>query len=286
MATRETAETAASDWEREPDPSDSLRTFGAVVQSLREHVGLSRAEFGRLVRFSRHTVESVELGRRMPPDDFVERAEEVLGNIGALRKAAQYLSRGEQRGIAAWFRRWARLERTAVSLGTYECRLVPGLLQTEAYARAAFDNSIPPLDDEKIEAQVAARLERQELVRKQPNTSFSFVVEEHIVRRRLGGEEVARGQLDALLSFAELRNVSIQVMPSMSVFHAGLDGPLALLETPEGKPMAYAEGQESGRLISDAKVASVLHRRYATLRAQALNTVDSAGLLQCIRGEL
>jgi hypothetical protein len=71
--------------EREPDASESLRTYGAVVQALREHAGLSRVQFGELVRFSKHTVESVELGRRMPDRSFVERAEEALGNTGALR---------------------------------------------------------------------------------------------------------------------------------------------------------------------------------------------------------
>ena len=284
-STVEGAAAGGDDAEREPDPSDSLRTFGAVVQALREHAGLSRAEFGKHVGFSKHTVESVELGRRMPDDAFVERAEEALGNTGALRKAARYLTRGEP-GIAAWFRRWARLERLAASLGTYECRLIPGLLQSEGYARAAFDNSIPPLADGQMEAQAIARMKRQELIRERPNTAFSFVVEEHIVRRRLGGDEVARGQLDHMLSLAELRNVSVQIMPIDSVCHAGLDGPLALLEMPDGKRLAYSEGQENGRLISDAKQVTVLHQRYATLRAQALNPVDSVGLLKRIRGAL
>ncbi|MFE3769601.1 Scr1 family TA system antitoxin-like transcriptional regulator [Streptomyces sp. NPDC059122] len=277
-------EATAAD-EREPDPSDSLRTYGAVVQALREHAGLSRTEFGTMVRFSRHTVESVELGRRMPDEGFVERAEEVLGNTGALRKAARHLTRGEP-GLAAWFRRWARLERVAVSLCTYECRLVPGLLQSEGYARAAFDNSLPPQSDAQMEAQVAARMQRQELIRSRPNTSFSFVMEEHIVRRRLGGDEVTRGQLDHILAFAELRNVIVQIMPTDSMCHAGLDGPLALLETPEGRRLAYSEGQKNGRLIADPKEAAVLHQRYATLRSQALNPLDSVGLLKHIRGAL
>ncbi|PZG84048.1 transcriptional regulator, partial [Streptomyces sp. NTH33] len=86
---------AGAECEREPGPSDSLRTFGAVVQALREHAGLSRAELGELVRFSKHTVESVELGRRMPDESFVERAEEALGNTGALRRSACFLTRGE-----------------------------------------------------------------------------------------------------------------------------------------------------------------------------------------------
>ncbi len=130
--------------EREPDPSDSLRTFGAVVQALREHAGHSRAEFANLVSFSRHTVESVESGRRMPDVALVERSEVALGNTGALRRSSQYVTRGRgDVGLAAWFRQWARLERVAVGLCTYECRLVPGLLQSQGYARAVFEGTVP-----------------------------------------------------------------------------------------------------------------------------------------------
>ncbi|WTV64944.1 helix-turn-helix domain-containing protein [Streptomyces sp. NBC_00035] len=67
-----------------------MRTFGAVVQALREHAGLSRSEFADIVRYSKHTVASVELGRRMPDEAFVERAEEATGNTGELRKPARH----------------------------------------------------------------------------------------------------------------------------------------------------------------------------------------------------
>ncbi|MGQ4387156.1 helix-turn-helix domain-containing protein [Streptomyces sp. SAS_270] len=281
----DSTDVTAGEWEREPDPSDSLRTFGAVVQALREHAGFSRVEFGARVQFSKHTVESVELGRRMPDESFVERAEEALGNTGALRKAAAHLTRGEP-GLAAWFRRWARLEKVAVSLCTYECRLVPGLLQSEEYARAVFDNSIPPLSDGQLEAQVAARLERQRMLGERPNVPFSFIVEEHLLRRGLGGREVTRGLLDHVLELTAPRNVTLQVMPLDAEFHACLDGSVQLLETPERRRLAYSEGQQNGRLISDAKEVSLLYQCYDTLRSQALNPKDSRGLLERLRGEL
>ncbi|MEV6740596.1 helix-turn-helix transcriptional regulator [Streptomyces sp. NPDC051104] len=281
----ESAELAVCEVEREPDPSDSLRTFGAVVQALREHAGLSRAEFGELVCYSKHTVESVELGRRMADESFVERAEEATGNTGALRRSAQFLTRGEA-GLAAWFRRWARLERVAVSLCTYECRLVPGLLQSEAYARALFENRIPLLTDEQLEAQVAARLERQKMLYERPTVPFHFIVEESVFRRRLGGVEVQRGQLDHVLEHTAPRNVTLQIMPTDAEFHSCMDGPLRLLETPQGRRLAYSEGQENGRLIADAKEVSLLYQRYDTLRSQALNPQDSRGLLERLRGEL
>lgn len=268
----------------EPESSDSLRTFGAVVQGLREHAGLSREEFGELVRFSKHTVASVELGRRMPDPTFVTRAEEALGMTGVLQKAAARLER--QPGLASWFRRWALLEQVAITLYTYECRMIPGLLQTEAYARQLFVDELPPLGDEQIEAQWAARAERQRLFHERPNTAFSFILEEHVILRGTGGVEVTREVIDHVLEIAELRNVEIQVMPLMRQSHAGLHGPLQLLETPENQWFAYLEGQQSGQLVSDRKVISVLQRRYARMRAQALSLSDSVSLLQRLRGDL
>ncbi|MGV9559197.1 helix-turn-helix domain-containing protein [Streptomyces sp. NPDC003522] len=275
----------AGECEREPHPSDSLRTFGAFVQALREHAGLSRTDLGARVQYSKHTVESVELGRRMPDETFVERAEEALGNTGALRKAARHLTRGEA-GLAAWFRRWARLEREAVSLCTYECRLVPGLLQSEGYARAVFEGTIPLRTDEELEVQLAARMKRQVMMRERPTVPFSFIVEEHVFRRRFGDAEAMRELVEHVLELTAPRNVTLQVVPLEAGLHACLDGPVQLLETPEGRRLGYSEGQQNGRLISDPKEMILLCQRYETLRSQALSPKDSRDLLERLRGEL
>jgi transcriptional regulator with XRE-family HTH domain len=266
----------------EPESSDSLRTFGAVVQALREHAGISREDFGEAVRYSKHTVASVEVGRRMPDGDFVERAEAALGNTGALRKAFKHLSR--QPGLAAWFRQWAKQEAVALNLCTYECRLIPGLLQTEAYAEALCNNQLPPMSDEEIAAQWVVRAERQRLLTERVNTAFSFILEEQLFLRGAGGPSVTRELIEHVLRVAALRNVEIQVMP-LAKEHAGLSGPIQLLETPENRWYAYCEGQESGQFITDPKVVSVLQARYARMRSQALSLDDSLSLLQRMRGE-
>ncbi|MFG2321005.1 Scr1 family TA system antitoxin-like transcriptional regulator [Streptomyces sp. NPDC048568] len=266
----------------EPDVSDSLRTFGAVVQGFRKRAGMTQEELAERVRYSVQTVASVEQGRRFPTAEYVRRAEDVLDAAGILSGAVRHLSR--QPGLASWFRQWAGLEATAVSLSTYECRLVPGLLQTEAYARTLFENQLPPLGDEQIEAQWVARAERQKLLRQRPNTAFSFIVEEHLFVRRVGGADVTQQLVDHVLRLAALRNVEVQVMPLVRTAHAGLDGPMQLLETPENRWFAYNEGQRGGLFVSDPKEVSVLQMRYARMRSQALSLEDSLGLLQEMRG--
>lgn len=245
---------------------------------------MSREELAVAVRFSKHTVASVELGRRMPDPEFVDRADPVLGDTGALKKAAEHLNR--QPGLASWFRRWALLEATAISLCTYDCRMIPGLLQTKAYVLAMSADQLPPLDDSEIEERWDARIKRQQLLTERRNTAFSFILEEHVLLRRTGGEGVTRELIDHVLELSQLRNVEVQIMPLVQESHSGLQGPIHLAETPENKWYAYSEGQESGQLISDPKVVSVLQGRYARMRSQALTIRDSMSLLHRMRGEL
>ncbi|MFD4408842.1 Scr1 family TA system antitoxin-like transcriptional regulator [Streptomyces sp. NPDC058476] len=271
----------------EPEPSDSLKTFGLVQKALRKRAGLTQEEFAPLVRFQPSTVASIEQGRRLPPQVYIERAEEVLDAFGVLRAAAKYATR--QPGLASWFRKWADLEELAISLYTYECRLIPGLLQTEAYARTVMWSVPLRPTDEQVEQRVAARLARQELLsasRERP-TAFSFIIEQAVLERHTGGEEVTRELIDHLLDVNERHwNVEIQLMPLRQPAHAGLDGPMRLCETPEHEWLAYAEGQKTGHLISDRKAISVLQQRYAKMRSQALTPEDTVSLLQQMRGAL
>ncbi|MFI9492016.1 Scr1 family TA system antitoxin-like transcriptional regulator [Streptomyces halstedii] len=266
----------------EPEGSDSLKTFGAVVQAFRKRARLTQEQFAPRVRYSVPTVASIEQGRRFPPADFVDRAEEVLDAFGSLQAAARHLSR--RPGIASWFRQWARLEAEAINLYTYECRLVPGLLQTEAYARNLFVNQLPLLSEQQIEEQLAARLARQHLLREKSGTTYSFILEEHLFLRQTGGVGTTRELLDQVLALAELRNIEIQLMRVVKHDHAGLHGPVQLLETPDNKWLGYCEGQESGQFVSDAKVVSTLQMRYARMRSQALSLEESLSLLRQMRG--
>ncbi|MFE9305709.1 Scr1 family TA system antitoxin-like transcriptional regulator [Streptomyces sp. NPDC006856] len=266
----------------EPEPQYSLKMFGEVVKTFRKRARLTQEQFAPLVGYSPETVASIEQGRRLPPPDFTERADSILDAFGVILAAAKHLTR--RKGLASWFRQWAELELSALSLYTYECRLIPGLLQTPAYARTLFADQLPPLADEQIEAQLAARLERQQLLRERPNTSFSFILEEHLFLRDLGGADVTRELLDHILDLSELRNVDVQIMPLVRHHHSGLGGPVQLLETPDHQWFGYLEGQEHGQFVSDPKVVSVIQMRCASMRSQALSLDDSQSLMRRMRG--
>ncbi|MEW2060467.1 helix-turn-helix transcriptional regulator [Streptomyces sp. NPDC007002] len=266
----------------EPEPQYSLKMFGEVVKTFRKRARLTQEQFAPLVGYSPETVASIEQGRRLPPPDFAERADSILDAFGVILAAAKHLTR--RKGLASWFRQWAELELSALSLYTYECRLIPGLLQTPAYARTLFADQLPPLADEQIEAQLAARLERQQLLRERPNTSFSFILEEHLFLRDLGGADVTRELLDHILDLSELRNVNVQIMPLVRHHHSGLGGPVQLLETPDHQWFGYLEGQAHGQFVSDPKAISVIQMRCASMRSQALSLDDSQGLMRRMRG--
>ncbi|MFE5737622.1 helix-turn-helix domain-containing protein [Streptomyces celluloflavus] len=275
---------AAGTCNDEPESTDSLKSFGAVVKVFRERAKLTQKQLAALVQFSPGTVASIEQGRRLPPPEFIDRAEKVLDAFGVLRAAAKHLAR--QVGLATWFRQWADLEEQAISLCTYECRVIPGLLQTEAYARAVTLSVPPPPDEEQIEQRVTARLARQQLLHRRPPIAFSFIVEQALFERQTGGRETTEELIDHVLSCISPWNVEFQIMPLKQPNHAGLDGPMRLLETPKNQWLAYSEGQQSGNLITGPKDISVLLQRYAKMRSQALSPEESVGLLKRMRGAL
>ncbi|MER5934912.1 DUF5753 domain-containing protein, partial [Streptomyces sp. NPDC002054] len=145
---------------------------------------------------------------------------------------------------------------------------------------------LPPPTPEQTEAWTAARLARQELLRRIPYIVFSFVMDQQVIERQTGGPEVTRELIDHLLECAALPNVDIQIVPTVCPDHAGLGGPFRLLETDEHEWFGYAEGQRNGRVLTRPQDISALQQRYAKLRIQALNPADSASLLMRLRGTL
>ncbi|WP_327369121.1 helix-turn-helix domain-containing protein [Streptomyces sp. NBC_01217] len=251
--------------------------FGALMRFFRDRVGLSQEALGLKIGFSKSQVAMVERGERPPKGNFVPRADKVLAAQGALVAAASKLPVSH---LASWFTAFAKEESRASSRHEYETHVVPGLLQTEDYARTVLSHTYPPVDDEEVEGRVAARLERQRLFSRKPVPDIGFVLELSALTRPIGGHQVRRKQLHHILEIAQLRHVQMQVMSPNRKTHAGLDGPFVLLETKQRRQLAYIEGQGGSFFISEQPDLGNLFGKYGILRAQALSPEASVKLIE------
>ncbi|MBL1291605.1 helix-turn-helix domain-containing protein [Streptomyces sp. For3] len=268
--------------ERDDGAVGFLRCFGAQLRLLRERKGLTRAELGSLLGYGEAQIASVELGRRIPKPEMIDRADEVLGAGGLLVAMKAEVARAR---YPSFFRDAARLEAGAVELHVYANQVVPGLLQTEEYARAIFRMQRPLLDDEVIEQRVGARLARHEIFSRRPVPLLSFIIEEPVLRRPSGGQSVLRGQLEQILLVGRKRNVEVQVMPVDREDHGAMGGPFNLIDTAEERRIAYTEVQDDSRLYTGNPKVRELEARYAILRSQALTPRESLSFVEKLLGE-
>ncbi|MFE2941922.1 Scr1 family TA system antitoxin-like transcriptional regulator [Streptomyces sp. NPDC059255] len=258
--------------------------YGKLVKLFRERAGLTQQELADAVGYSYEQVASIEQGRRPAKSAFTGAADEELNTGGALTVLQDEVDLAR---LPAFFQNFALIELEAVSLFWYGGYVMPGLLQTEEYARELLTAHFPPLDAETIDERLAARLDRQALLkREKPPLVSVFLIEEVVLRRPVGGAEVMKRQLKQLLERAEARNVQVQIMPTSFGAHAGLNGSMVLVETAQHRNVAYIEAQDTGVVISEAHQVSEFQLRYGMLRSQALNIGESARLIERVMGEL
>lgn len=259
-----------------------VTAFGRQLKLLRIRAGMERPEFGKRMGYSPETVASIEQGRRIPQARFIEKADEVLGAGGVLNALKEEVARAQ---YPAYFRDMARLEANALGLYVYAAHAVPGLLQTEDYARAVFQMQRPLLDDDVIEQRLAARMTRQDIFTRRPAPLLSFIIEEVVLHKPIGGRAPLRGQWEQILLVGQNRNVEIQVMPTDREDHAGLGGPFTLIDNADGRRLAYTEVQDDSRLYADSGKVRELEARYGILRSQALTPCESLAFVEELLGE-
>ena len=275
-------EEAAAEGEAPEAGAGVLHVFGRQLKRFRVRAGMERAQLGARTGYSASSIASFEQGRRIPPARFILKADEVLGADGVL---AEFVEEVERAQYPAFFQDAAELEKKAVALHFFAVQGVPGLLQTEEYARAVFTMRRPLLDEATIEQRVEARLARQKVFAQKREPTVSFVMEEAVVRKRLGGSAVWRGQLEQILLIGERRHVQIQIMPDVREEHAALAGPFSLIETEKGRRIAYVEAHQHSRLFTDRTTVRELEEQYSLLRAQALTPRESLALVENLLGE-
>ncbi|MFE6483230.1 Scr1 family TA system antitoxin-like transcriptional regulator [Streptomyces sp. NPDC057757] len=263
--------------------SPAAQYFAEVLRVLRTKAGLSQNELGELMAYSGAAVSAVETCAKPATDEFIEAAEKALEAGGLVSAAAKYL-RLER--YPAHFQGFVQLEQEALSVSSYCTQLIHGLLQTKEYAQAVLECAFPPLEADAVEQLVSARVERRALFDRKPVCVVNVILEEAALRALVGGAEVMRTQYEYLLASAKKPNVVLQVMPTKRAGHAGLQGPLTVLETPEDTTLVYMEGNGQSTLVSRLDEVGILARRYAMIRSQALRPEESVALIEQLAGEL
>ncbi|MFI1799690.1 helix-turn-helix domain-containing protein [Streptomyces sp. NPDC020379] len=264
------------------NPPVSWRYCGDQLKSWRTIAGVSREDLAKESNYGVETVKSMEQGRRKPTRRLLEVADQMCGAQGLLLAACPYL---QPEPVQVHAPEFMATEQQAVAMHTFELVLIPGLLQTEEYARTLIQSHIPPRTEEQVASGVAYRMNRQKRL-DEPTVLFNFVIYEAALRTMLGGPEVMKKQLRHLLAVGEQRNVFIQILPMGPGYFPGMSGPFVLLETSEQEQFVYTECQRTAQLNGDGEAVSEMTSRFAMLRMQALNEEDSRQFIGNLMEEL
>ncbi|MEV6975581.1 Scr1 family TA system antitoxin-like transcriptional regulator [Kitasatospora sp. NPDC093806] len=263
--------------------SSPAAVFGGVLQHYREARGISQGELAMAIPCSRPHISRIESGDRNPQENFVIRAEALLGTGTALMdlwKEIDWYARVEH---PDWFRRYAIYEEKACRICEFQPIRVSGLLQTEAYARALFGSGTAAGDPELIEERVESRLARQRRLYEDDGPLLVVVHSEAAIRSMVGGPEVMYEQLGHLLLMGRHPNVIHQVAP----FSLGERLPFGTLVTfvtaPDGKSRLYSESLDQGHFIEEPREVQRRLLAYDRLLADALSPSESAALVSSVR---
>ncbi|WP_431915477.1 DUF5753 domain-containing protein [Micromonospora wenchangensis] len=179
----------------------------------------------------------------------------------------------------AWFRRWADIEREAVELRGFELAWVPGLLQTEAYARATLALATPTSDE--VDELVTARMQRQAILHRTQPPLVVAVIDEAALRRRAGRDgKLMREQCEHIAACAELPCVQVHVVPLDTPIYLGMGGPFSLAELPDGARVAHQDGPARAHITDDAAEIASLERRWTRIVGEALPRAQSLDLVR------
>ncbi|MEU7980015.1 helix-turn-helix transcriptional regulator [Micromonospora sp. NPDC049081] len=250
-----------------------------ALKAARAGAGVSQEALAGLVKWSPSLIAAIETGRRRPTMEFAVAADEALGTGGLL---AELLKTADREHGPSWFAAWRGYEQQATRLRAFEACLVPGLLQTERYARAVISagglNS-PALVDELVEV----RMERQRLFHRDEPPQCVFLMDEAGLRRPIGGPAVLDAQLGHLLEMAELSFLRVHVIPLEVGEHVGLGGGFVLAELPDGERALYLENAARGHVMDDPEMNGLLERKWDSLLGEALSTGASLDLIRKLK---
>ncbi|MFF9034458.1 Scr1 family TA system antitoxin-like transcriptional regulator [Streptomyces sp. NPDC014892] len=254
--------------------------FGARVRRLRTAAGLTQAELGDRTHVVSTRITQIERASGAKPTLELARAlDAALGADDLLVDLWPYVYR---EAFPDWSRKFMEFAQRAVVIREYAAHVVPGLLQTEDYARAVLRTGRTLGSEEQLEERVALRMGRQERLGTPDRPELWVVLDEAVLRRPVGGQAVMRGQLARLVRTSTEHHITVQVLPFDQGEHEVMGGSLTVLTMPDSSEIAYTEGAHYGQLIEDPDEVRSFTLTYDRLRAAALPPLMSLDMIRSV----
>jgi transcriptional regulator with XRE-family HTH domain len=266
-------------------PGNGLETLALELKAQRELRGLTQDQLAKLMGYSTSVIAKLETCRTVASPQHAEKADEALGTPGTFRRLRQAMING---AYEPWVRAFLEMEERATVLRNWESLVVPGLLQTEAYARAMIRAGRPGETDGEIEQLAAARMSRQLIWdREDPPPPMLFVVlGETVLRQRVGDAAVMREQLVHLVEANDNPRITIQVLPFAAAAHPGLLGPLLVASFENGPDAAYLDNVLDGLVTERRNQVARVALLYEKLKTEALSPGASAEMIMKVADEI
>lgn len=269
------------------EPSSSpLAFFAAEVKRLRGIVGMTQEQLAKATIYSPASVAAIETCRLIPSKKFAEYGDKAFQTDGHLARVQALV---ETTSVLPWFRNRVEVERNAVEIREYESYQIPGLLQTEDYARAVIGAGRPMLASDAIERAVALRMTRQQIL--EPDEDLPIdqehtprlwaILDESALGRFVGSAAIMKEQREHLAEMAGRPHVTVQILPNGVTCAYGRFFTI-LTSSGNGSPVVYLEDVASARYVRDRDEVARYVLTFDHLRACALNDSKS---LDLIRGD-
>lgn len=257
-----------------------VERFGRELARSRKGKGLSQARLAERLGCSPSLIGHIETGNRRPQLDFAEGCDRVFDQSESKRFVRLYRRIVDSPSGPEWFVRWQdEIEPQAVTVRTWDPLLIPGLLQTEAYARAVFRGHLATSEAE-VEEQVRSRMQRSLILGRDDPPVLWVLIDEWVLRRPIGGPETMREQLGHLVAMASRRHVTVQFVPFDNPCTDGLMSGFAIAELADAPVTVSVESAGTGEVVTDPVVVSVILGRYDAIRAQAYRPGESLEIIK------
>ncbi|NGO68663.1 helix-turn-helix domain-containing protein [Streptomyces boncukensis] len=265
---------------KDPDASASVPAFfGAELRFKREEQGLTLQEFADGCFYSVAFISQIEMGERRMPPAIARYADQRLDTDGFFVRRLKDARKAARAGHAEYFADVAEMEKRAETIEESDPLLIPGLLQTEEYARRLVRASHPRASRQSVDEKVAARMSRAKLFERPNPPDFWAILDEMVIRRAVLPPEQMADLLDHITTVIRSIDGVLQFLPCNASVHPLLMSPTRLMTFPDAPPLVYTESLYSGQLIDEPVLVKQFRKSYDLLRAAALSPEASLALI-------